>query len=585
MRTKDVLLVILIIVVIYIIVTIIATHIHDKQHMNPEANNADIIIIGYGTAGSVLIRRLKAKYPTKKIVVLERGVDRHNDRNVYNVANALITAFDPKYSELIPTDFESISAVVGKKYGGASSSNFSLHVRGSKHFYDNEWRDQIGSFDGLLPLFKAIESYNDQPGNTTEKPETRGSKGLLKITQLPVVLNIMERLGPAFRRIFELGSVEGPRMVQQSLDVAANTGPLRASDNFSNIVISAVTKISNIPIVNDYNTDTNCCISATSQLFVDGVTGLRSSLNVAYVQDCLIQGDRRNRLHIVPNAQVDTISTKNGKATGVKWGDNFTKLNEDGKVIVCAGGIYSPIILQKSNIGNALVGKGLVNHYGFSMILEVQEPKDQNYRFNSGPLGFIPRYGDNNIRDWQFITGGELLTNPDVIAKETEAGRKTPQSRFFTILFWLMRPRSRGSVGTKSDGSVDLKLNMFSDGDRNDPDSDISSLIDGIRWLHKVVLDMRRQFNGLRMVQPSEKTLFNNDPAELEQIIRDNVSITDHYSGTCKMGDVLEKDFQVKGMENVHVVDTSAFPVIPDGNTEFPTVVIAEIAAKRYTML
>ena len=159
---------IVIIILTIIVIVAILTAIQDGQRNNPATDNADVIIVGEGTAGCVIARRLHERNRKLKIVILERGVDRRNDRNIYNIANAVTAGFFPPYSEVLPTDFPNTGSSFALMFGGASSHNFALTVRGSPEFYNSLWEPVLGlSFKELVPIFKRIEKYNGEPGTTT----------------------------------------------------------------------------------------------------------------------------------------------------------------------------------------------------------------------------------------------------------------------------------------------------------------------------------------------------------------------------------------------------------------------------------
>ncbi len=575
----------IVLIVIIIIITIaVLTVIQDRQRTHPEFDEADVIIIGAGTAGCVMARRLHERNRNLKIVMLERGVDRSNDRNVYNIANAITAGFFPPYSEVIPTDFPGTAASFALMYGGASSHNFALAVRGSPEFYDTLWKPELGlGFEELIPIFKRIEKYNGEPNNKTQSPELRGENGLLRISQLPERLDIGSILGPIIGRTFHLGSVDGSRMIQQALTVAKNVGGLRATDEFANPLMNAVRKLTGAPIVEDYNVDIGACVSKKPQLFVDAVTGLRSSLNVAYLSRCFRETDSKNSLNVVFNADVEKILMERKNAEGVQWKDqigitHITPLKPKGKVILCGGGVYSPVILQRSGFANPKIGANLTTHFGCTMIMSVINKTD----FSTGPVGFIPRVPGEKTRDYQLVVGGETLVNfgliPDVDVDKIK--EEEPDRKFFTFLLWTLKPRSRGEVIASKD-KIDIISGIYEDGDLSDPDSDISKIVDGLRFLYDLVEEMRLELPSLEVHYPPEEVLIDDDENELEEFARDGISVTDHWSGTCPVGDVLQDDFRLKETKNVHVVDASSFPGISDANTQYPVVVIAEIAADR----
>lgn len=150
-------------------------------------------------------------------------------------------------------------------------------------------------------------------------------------------------------------------------------------------------------------------------------------------------------------------------------------------------------------------------------------------------------------------------------------------------MLWNLKPRTRGTVSVTPGSTIPkIDLNLFADGSFDDPESDLSSLIDGMRWMYTVVQELQKTYPTLVPVFPPVAVLEESDPAVLEVYIKKGLSLTDHYCSTCKLGTVVDPNtFLLNGTENIHVVDTSTFPSISDGNTCYPCIVMAEIAAKR----
>jgi choline dehydrogenase-like flavoprotein len=88
-------------------------------------------------------------------------------------------------------------------------------------------------------------------------------------------------------------------------------------------------------------------------------------------------------------------------------------------------------------------------------------------------------------------------------------------------------------------------------------------------------------FEKVKLLFPQRDVFLRNDPAELLATAKVGISVTDHYAGTCAYGKVLNPDFSLKDQKDIHVVDASAVPMIADGNMEYPTLLLAELAATR----
>lgn len=580
----------ILVVILYFVSSVII------KNIELEPYDADIVIIGLGTAGSIMARRLHDNLPNHKIVVLERGQNRRNDSNVYNVSNGSIAAYDPLYSTLLKSDNDNVQVTVASMYGGCSSHNFGLTVHSSPQYYDSEWQKTIGlSYTTVLPYFARVEKYS----GFSQNPSVRGTDGLIKVYQLPTSLDVASKAVPLIKQSFANGFIEGISNISKSVNTLANIGPLRASNKFSSIMLKAIHKLKGVPTVEDYNTDITVCSSATQQLFIDQVSGLRSSADVAYLPSTYIDmnsvGESKSQcgnLQIVPNATVDTFSTGCVNWFGSDGKLKTTRLKRNGRVILCGGGIYSPFLLKKSGFTNPEIGKNLTTHYGCTLIVSVDATSDEDFNFAAGPLTFVPRECNSNTRDWQVICGGGALLNKKLL---TSIGidsdlemRKNPNLRYFVMLGWILKPRTRGTISVADRMTPDIKLKMFGDGTLYDKNSDLSNIVDLMIFMYSIVNEMKQCYPSIASVYPPENVFAQNDKNILSKYAKDGVSMTDHYSSGCAIGKVISSsDFSLISdsarSSNVHVVDASVFPVIPDGNTEFPVCVIAEVAADRIT--
>ncbi|CAH6419674.1 Glucose-Methanol-Choline (GMC) oxidoreductase [uncultured virus] len=570
----------LIIISILIIIAIIFLSYRVHVPIPLDTETADIVIIGGGTSACIAAYRLSQRFPRKSIIILERGRDRRNDPIVYNIANAAIAGYAEPYSEVLPTNLPNVGVSVAKMNGGGSSHNFALVVRGSPDFYNDKWREQLHlSYDDLVnQYFPLIEAYYPITSNdSTEDSHVRFTSGKVHMTQLPVSISI----GPRILPIIGAGFNQGFQVWGQALEILNNHGPLRASDSFSDAVVQAITTTKNVPIVPDYNTEVVNCTCTTSQLFVDNIIGIRQSTDVAYLPRDVIIFDveghgRHNNLQFVPYANVTRVTSGH-----IEWDNNgtptITRINSGGQVIMAAGAIYTPFLLELSEFPNENIGKELTTHYGCIMIIAVQPTSHANFVFSSGPLAFVSRNESEKSRDWQFIVAGSI--NESLLE-----GIVYPlRSKLFTFTLWNLKPRTRGTVSVnKKTMTPDVKLNLFEDGSFTDPESDLSSLIDGMRWMYQLTQQLNVTYPTLIPVFPPLSVLQDNNPVILEEYIRKGLSLTDHYCSTSKLGTVVNPDnFKLIGSDNIYVVDASVFPQISDGNTNYPVMTMAEIAAQR----
>jgi choline dehydrogenase-like flavoprotein len=622
--------IVLVIVLVVAVVVIVALALAVRP-VELSVDVADVVLVGGGTAACVLARRLSERHPHLRIVVLERGVSRRDDPIVYNVKNMVTAGYAEPYSELLPTDFPGTTSAVAKMYGGGSSHNFALAVRGSRSYYDASWTGPLGlGYDELLrTYFPRVEAYHPEfspPGDlsssatsceTTKRRRPRPSQplrftsGLVQITPLPTKLLLAPRIVPAIGYVAR----EGLGILGKAWNVLTDSGPLRASDSFSSAVTAAVAALGGVPIVEDYNTGVAACTAASPQLFVDSVVGIRQSTDVKYLPSSYMRIDAQSRgrtptalgvkkgdLQFVPNATVTSfdesgvawkdgegrsrstrvISRRIGKGEGRK-----DRKDMKGRVIVCAGGIYSPYLLLKSGFddhGSLGIGQGLKAHYGFSIVLAVEANASETFVFSAGPISFVPRVAGGHSRDWQVIV--EAGPSQALIDASGGVPGQTSSTVAFSVLLWNLRPRTSGTITVGASGPT-VSLRMYEDGDLSDPDSDASVIVDGMRWLtRELVPRLAQTYPSMRLVYPTQAAVDRNESEELLGLARTAISLTDHYSCTCAAGRVVDgQTFLLRGTSNVHVVDASVLPVIPDGNTNYATITVAEVAADRISAL
>jgi choline dehydrogenase-like flavoprotein len=567
------------IVILVIVLIFVAVMVVKNIPVTLDTNSADLIIVGAGTAGCILARNMSQKYPKKKVIVLDRGVNRRGDPNVYNIKNMVVAGFTLPYSETLPTDFSpTITAAVSKMIGGGSSHNFALAVRGSPDFYEREWQPQLNlSYKDLLKYFARIESYHPEFSSDRKPSPLRFTSGPIQITPLPTSLNLAPRILPMIGKIF----TDGPGILGKAYVVVTDSGPLRASDSFT---LNAM-KIMGVPIVEDYNTDVITCVAASPQLFVDSVVGIRQSTDVKYLPSSFIRIDSESRgrnenLQLVPNATVTQVTENNVIWTDVDNKTQITKLNSGGKIIMCAGGIYTPYLLLKSGYTMNGIGQGLKSHYGFNIIFAVEATNDEDFNFSSGPVAFLSRDG-TNTRDWQIvIEGGGAQPLIDSVGG---VPNRTSETKLFNIILWNLKPQTTGSIEYNPSSSKPvINLRLFEDGGGND----LSTLIDGLNWINNSFTPaLKNTYPSLRIVYPPQQVLQTGDPAELETYIKAGLSLTDYYCATCSLGKVVNpQTFGLYGSDTIHCVDASVFPGISDGNTNYPVMVMAEIASDRIVL-
>jgi choline dehydrogenase-like flavoprotein len=528
-------LILIMILITIIIISTINNILLSTTILPPEA---DIVIIGGGVAGCILASRWHQSHPDKHIVLLDRGSDYRNDHNVYRLQNALIAAYTTPYSNTVPADFPNVLCSLATMYGGASSHNFGLAVSGSQDFYQNTWCSIFNvSYTYIQSLFTKI---NDT----------------INITPAPKSLSIVDRIGPILQILF----TRGIQPITQGWNVFTNPGPLASNEPITNTILNAF----DLNIVDNYNFGIGPCSCGTQQLFIDKVLGVRDSVNRAYLPSGIRYGPQ---LSIVSQAEVDRISSD--RIITLIDGRTITAKE---RIVLSAGGIYTPYILKKSGFsvlsqGINQIGANLTTHYGCSMVLIVKDVPD----FSAGPLAFTST--EHNTRKWQVVVSGSTLTNFDFLRKQgiDVDSLQREHYTFMTFLLWIMDPKTKGSVEVGPQPIINL--NLF------DNSEDCLSIIDGLRWLGQVYFRLKSPTT--QVIFPPEEVFTRDHDEELLAYAKTGVSVTDHYSRTCAYGMVLNENFEIRGYQGIHVVDASAFPHISDGNTQYPTMVLAELASQR----
>lgn len=503
---------------------------------------ADIVIIGGGTSGCVLARRLSEKYPNKQIVLLERGDDQSRNPEIYRSENALNIAYKPPYSLVMNSEYPGVLCTMGTMMGGSSSHNYGLVVTGSPEMYRREWLDKLKLSE--KDLEKYISRVFSEIQTTTITPK----------------VNIFPKIMP----LLDITLKEGPIPLIQAANVYFNLGVLRADDKLSKNMTKAIEKScidvlkKRVPIVDNYN-KYNSCISESQILYINPITGTRASANTQY----LPQSYRPQNLTIVTSANVDKI-----EKDIVKLDAPFSKRKEikASKIIISSGGLLSPYLLAKSGIiANESLKNTLVNHYGTQYIFAIKNIQD----FASGPLAYLPNIDSDN-RELQIITSGSSLTNLDLLKRNGVKLEDYKDYTLVTYIVFLLNPRNRGTLKYIPGKDVpEIQLNLYNP-------EDMKNLILGKNLIYSNYLSLKENYDIIPVL-PDISTLESKNERTIEDSIKRGLITADHYS--CTLSNLVNENFKIA--PNIHVVDNSILPHITDGNTQFPAMLIAEIASDR----
>ena len=542
----------------------------------------DFIVIGAGTAGSIVAGRL-AENPGLKILVLESGPNLKHEPQLYTPAfwgPNLGSDFDWKY-RTVPQEHgcqgsQDRRCIMprGRIVGGSGSINIMQYTRGDPFDYD-EWAANgcTGwSYKEVLPYFRKsedmlISDLRNDPHHAVGGP-------------IAVTSGEGSPMGSIFKKA---GEEMGYR----------------------------------------YNSDYN---GASQKSFnraqINVRDGKRSSTAVEYLFK-----QRRENLHILPNAHVSKIVVEGNKAVGVSFIKDNRKYTTFAKheVILSAGTFASPQILMLSGIGpkqhleslgipvvaDLPVGQNLQDHFHVMLTTQINKPYSRTpsnidtmwsrlryWLFKDGPLAITgaegsaffhldPSKENTSYPDIQFMICNLLLTKNVFGFNEVLADTlfsKDPEQHGWSIYVAVTHPRSRGTVTLKSTDPFD---DPVIDPRYLENPRDIQHNLGGIRIWEKLMQTPTMQSLGVdinHMKKPfCSQHEFRSD-AYWECYIRQAMFTQFHPTSSCRMGPLNEQttvvglDLKVKGVKGLRVVDASVFPNVTSGNTNAPTMMVAERA-------
>jgi choline dehydrogenase len=525
----------------------------------------DYVIVGAGTAGCVLANRL-SEDPNNSVLLLEAG-GKDNYFWIDIPVGYLYTINNPRTDwcyEIEPDpglNGRSIGYARGKVLGGCSSINAMIYMRGQQSDYDH-WA-QLGnrgwSWDDVLPVFKHSEDY--QHG----ADEFHGSGGELRVEERRVHWEILD----AWR------------------DAAEECG---------------------IPKIEEFNRGDNF---GNAYFQMNQKRGARWSGTKAFLRPVM---DRPN-LTVKTKAHVQkllTESTNNGlQVTGVavRFGKRATTtLTARKEVLLAAGSIGSPQILQLSGIGPGSllssfdipvihdlpgVGENLHDHLQIRTIYEVSNTTTLNKRANSlygkaamgieyflyrtGPLTMPP----SQLGAFAFSSDEQTSANIEWHVQPLSLERfGEPLHAFDAITPSVcnLRPTSRGHLRITSPDPDDypaITMNYLS------TDHDRAVAVEGLKFTRRIMAARALELFSPKEFKPGVEY---QSEEQLARAAADLGTTIFHPVGTCKMGSdpaaVVNDRLQVHGVRGLRVIDASIMPTITSGNTNAPTVMIAEKGAE-----
>jgi choline dehydrogenase len=378
-------------------------------------------------------------------------------------------------------------------------------------------------------------------------------------------------------------------------------GPLRVADERSPRPLTgrflAAAQAAGIPRVEDYNGPEQ---DGAAPAQVTQHNGRRWSTNDAYLRPVR----KRENLEIVTGAAVQRVDVAGGRATGVRFRDRRGRAHvahAEREVILAAGAFGSPQLLMLSGVGPAdhlrdlgiglavdapAVGANLQDHPYQGCVWEVTEGSlvDAEHPRHlaewllrrSGPLTSSVAEAFAFVRSRPGLPAADLQFH-FAPAYFVDHGAGTFDGHALTLAPVLITPRSRGSLRLRTaDPRVKPRITTNT---LSEPE-DLAALVAGVRLAREIV-----DAEPLRSVRVRE--LFPGpgiqDDDDLAADVRRRVELLYHPAGTCRMGTddtaVVDAELRVRGVDGLRVVDASIMPMIPGGNTNAPTIMIAERAS------
>jgi choline dehydrogenase len=519
----------------------------------------DYIVVGAGSAGAIVASRLSEDASCNVLLVEYGG----SDRSVFiRMPSALgIPMNSKKYNwgfETAPEPFlnnRAMNCPRGKVIGGTSSINGMVYVRGNAQDFD-EWESSGAAgwnYQNCLPYFKKFENHSCRDSEYT------GNEGPVAISGGNNMRN------PLYRAFIDAGVDAG---YGETLDY------------------------------NGYRQE------GFGQKFMNVDRGIRASTGYSYLKTA----KKRANLTILKHALVSKIVFEGKTATGIQCEiRGASKLfGAKSEVILCAGAIGSPQLLQVSGVGSSValmaagievvhdlpgVGENLQDHLEFNFQYRCKQPISLNSElglFKKALIGarwllFKTGLGrTNHFESCAFIRSRAGDKWPDIQyhflpGAITYDGSVAFKGHGFQVHVGHNKPSSRGHVKAMSADVRQAPEILFN---YLETEHDRQGFRDCVHLTREIMSQPSMDAFRGEVIQPTAEIQTDE---QIDQFVRESVDSAYHPCGTCKMGidalAVVDAELRVHGLANIRVIDASVFPTIPNGNLNAPTMMLAERGA------
>ncbi|MBB3862116.1 choline dehydrogenase-like flavoprotein [Novosphingobium hassiacum] len=520
-------------------------------------NDPDYIIVGAGSAGAVLAERLSADGRTK-VLLLESGPSHRHPFIAMPKGLGKILGRPSHTWQYQTEESDGIAAepwVRGRVLGGSSAINGMMYFRGQMADYE-DWEKAGAAGWGSAEMARVFKEMEGENGVAADE-------GFLELSTP------------------------------------------RPGDPLAEAFIAAGVRMG-VTRVNDLNNPAQEGVGYAAQT-------IRRGIRISTGRAFLDRAARRSNLRIVTGFDADRVIFNGTRACGVEGriGQDTVRFTTEGEVVLCAGALNTPAILQRSGVGdpgllgrhgigvvadNAGVGQHLLEHRALMLHYDLAQPLGENNAYRgarllgntlryaltrSGPMAAppYPAAGFFRSRPGLDRPDAEIIFAPYVM-QMLETGLQTETWPSFHVFSFPARSRSRGSVriATKDPATLPrIRPNYLSD--PYDREVTISSYRFTVKWMR----------------QPDIARLISRERAPVTEIVSDediiryykeSGSSTFHSCGTCRMGSssdsVVDARLQVRGVFGLRVADASVFPTMPSCNINGPVMAVGWRAAEIF---